>query len=266
MTAPALARSTLRQAARAALEAAVAAGNITPPTTTIDSPGDWNTPPEKLPAILVRCGTEQKVSRAKTVPNFTTSVALEFSARLDATTAAACQDAIELFGAQIEQALFTDFALNALVEQFATVETVSEVTAAGKKHIGAILMRVTAEVFEDFEPAPQDDLAEVTITLDTVEPFSPTGTFVPFAAAPPYAPNSAPRTQGPDGRAEAALDLILVAAQLTDDDGNPLTDDQGNPLTDDGTTPPAPPINQLTDSAGNPLTDDLGNPLTDDAG
>ncbi len=203
-----LARAQLRQAALAALQAASDRGDLLP-GVTIDSPGDWNTPPERLPAILLRCGDENKTSMGKTVPNFTTSVALELSARLQAATADEAQDQIEQLGAQIEQVLFTDYALNSLVQQFARVQTATQVTADGRQHIGGILMRVTLEVFEVFQPAPTQALDSIGIHADLAAPFDPSGTYQPSTDAPPYQSTPAPRTTGPDGRDEGALDITI---------------------------------------------------------
>jgi hypothetical protein len=155
-------RAQVRQAAVAALNAAVIAQNF---TATILSPGDWNIPPEKLPAVLVRAPTDQKTSGAKTQPNFTVNVTLEIKAFTDgASTAEDAQDAIEQLDAWIEQTLFTDYALNKLVQQVASVETTTTITADGSMHQAGVEKTIIFETFEDFEPTIAATLQEITLT------------------------------------------------------------------------------------------------------
>lgn len=162
MPAPTTARAQIRLACVAALEAAVAAGSF---AAAILSPGDWNQPPEKLPAILLRTPSDVKRSGAKAQPNFTTEVTLEIQAfAAGTTTDVAAQTAIELLDAWIEQTLFTAPAVLALVQQVASVETVTKITAAGKEHFAGVEKRIVLETFEDFEPTITQPLTEITLT------------------------------------------------------------------------------------------------------
>jgi hypothetical protein len=191
-----LARRQIRIAALAALQGAI-------PETRIECPGDWTTPTDILPIILLRTPRDRKESITKTQPEFTTTVSLELEARIEANTAEAAQDAIELLGYNIEQALFTNVALISIIQQVASVDTETEITADSRRHLGGIKMTIGFEVFEAFEPTDFIALTGMDIHLDTGVPFDATGTYQ--SPAFPDAVNPAPRTSGPDGRDEGAL-------------------------------------------------------------
>lgn len=84
-------------------------------------------------------------------------------------------------------------------------------------------MRIECEMFETFDPTAMPPTAStwpvqapatvpldsIGIHLDLAAPFDPSGTYIPNADAPAYTPTTAPRTIGPDGRDEAALDITL---------------------------------------------------------
>lgn len=223
MTAPAqpmLARRQLRLAVVGALQAVQAANQI----QTIDSPGDWNTPPEKLPAILVRGGRGRKDSVVRGMAEFNTVILLELEARIAATTAAAAQDAIEALAYVIENTVYNDYNVVGMVQQFASVDEEFEVTADGGKHYGGVKMAISCEMFEAFDPTaaapaasqwPAPEVVPVTLTsmgihLDATNVYDPSGTYTPSTDAPPYTPTPAPRTTGPDGRDEGALSIPLT--------------------------------------------------------
>ncbi len=194
---------------------------------TVQSPGDWNTPPAKLPAALVRAASERKDGWAKSQPDFTTTVTLEVDLRVQGVTAEAAQDALEALGYQVEETLFTDYSLNAMLAQFSGVDVDVEISAEGGAHFGGARMRIACETAETFGvgdpvvdgtqvpgpwpvtvPAPVP-LTSAGVHLDMLSPYDATGTYTPSADAPPYTPTPAPRTIGPDGRDEAALDINL---------------------------------------------------------
>lgn len=199
-----LSRRQLRLAALSALQ--TIAG------VPVLSPGDWDTPSVNLPEIKLRCGDDRKASVTKTIPEFTTTVTLEISARLEADTAALAQDAIEALGEQVEEAIFGNVALVKLCQQFSTVITKTEVTSDGRKHFGGLQMFLDCEVFEAFDPIeinPSDygALTSVGIHVDLVNVVDKTATY----ASPPFPASvtPAPRTSGPDGRDEGALLIPL---------------------------------------------------------
>ena len=199
-----LARRQVRLAALAALQAGL------PADVLIDSPGDWATPPEKLPAVLLRVGSEHKQSIMRGPPEFTTTIMVEIEARLSAATATAAQDAIEALGYAIEQVLFTNQALIGIIQQYATVDTQVEITAEGKTHFGAFKMLLGVELPEMFDPSVSvvfPSLQTIGIDLDLQNVFDAAGTY----PDPPF-PDSvtpAPRTTGPDGRNEGALVIAI---------------------------------------------------------
>ncbi|MGH8541755.1 MAG: hypothetical protein ACRETW_14780 [Stenotrophobium sp.] len=206
-----LARRQVRLAALAALQGAGLSAS------SIQSPGDRDTPSEKLPAILLRVTGEHKDGVAKGQPDFTTSVRLEVDARIQAASAEAAQDAIEALGYAIECALFTNYGLNLIVQQFASVDTEIEVRADGRRHVGETRMVIFVEVFEEFDPIEQAPaplqpvavpLASIGIHADLVNVVDASGSY----ANPPFpaAVQPAPRVEGPDGRDEGALDITLV--------------------------------------------------------
>lgn len=194
------AQRQIRLAAKSALEAA----NI---VVVVDSPGDWNVPASDLPIIQLRSPGNRKEGQTKAVPQFTTTVTLQLQARAEATTADAAQDAIEDLGDRIEQALFTNYDLLSLVQAFSSVDGRVEISSEGKQHIASLSMSIDCELFETYTPVDPPALTSIGIHVDTGMPFDPTGTY----ANPPFpdAVQPAPRTSGPDGRDEGALDITL---------------------------------------------------------
>ncbi|QNK65758.1 hypothetical protein [Variovorax sp. PAMC26660] len=211
---PMSARRMLRLAVVALLRAEI-------PGTTIVSPGDWPTPPEKLPALLVNVPTETKQSINKGQPEFTTTASVVVQGQVTATTAEAVQDLIEDLAYRVENAILTGYWLNRMTQQFATVQTEVECTADGGRQLAGFRMTLSTETFESFDPTQASPpastwppaepaivpLESMGIHLDTTSPFDATGTYPnpPF----PGAVQPAPRTTGPDGRDEGALDIQL---------------------------------------------------------
>lgn len=213
MNPPDVARRTLRQLAVAALEAAVANGNF---AAEIQSPGNWNVPPEKLvgdlaqPLIMVRTPSDSKQSEGKQEPNFKTSVTLELKAFAPgATSGGDAQDAAEILDGWIEDAILRDFGFNDFLNQVAAIETTTEVLADGEHHYGGVAKRILCETKEDFEPQPPPPFKIVFIVVDLQAPFDKSGDYPISPDAPPYTPPPAPRDIGPDGRVEGELEIIL---------------------------------------------------------
>lgn len=189
--------------------------------STIVSPGDWATPPAKLPALLVSVPTEQKVSIQRGMPEFTTTVSVVVQGQVAGATAEAVQDAIEDLAYQVENAVLTGYWVVAMVQQFLTVQTEVQCTAEGGRQMAGFTMTFSAELFESFDPTaaispespwpPADPtiapFTETQIHLDMASPFDANGTY----ANPPFpdAVQPAPRTSGPDGRDEGGLDIQL---------------------------------------------------------
>jgi hypothetical protein len=217
---PMLARRQLRLAAVGALTPLQTSAQI----ATLDTPGDWATPPEKLPAVLLRTGRGRKDSINKGMAEFNTTIILEIEARVEAITAQAAQDAIEALAYAIENALYTDYNVIGMVQQVVSVDEEIEITSEGKRHLGGIKMAITFEMVEIFDPTatppalttwPVVPPATVSMTsmgihFDMMGTFDANGTYTPPVDSPPYTPVPAPRTTGPDGRDEAALNLTLT--------------------------------------------------------
>lgn len=191
------------------------------PGVYIVSPGDWPTPPEKLPALLVNVPSEQKTSINRGMPEFTTTASAVVQGQVIAGTAEEAQDRIEDLAYRVENAILMGCWIVRMVQQFVSVQTDIECTADGGRHLAGFRMTIGAEMFEAFDPTaepypespwpPADPMlapfTNAQIHLDTATPFDLTGTYPnpPF----PDAVLPAPRTSGPDGRDEGALDIQL---------------------------------------------------------
>jgi len=206
---PMLARRQVRLAAVAALNAGALG-------TEVDSPGDWSTPPDGFPAILLRVPSDRKESKQMGQPEFDTTIVVEIEARVAANSASDAQDAIEAFCYRIEQLLLTDFELVKIVQRVTSVDTSTTISAEGRVHIAEAKMSFAFEVFEafdpfdPFDPFDQSDPPPITsfgIHVDAINVADPTGTYpnAPF----PSSVTPAPRTAGPDGRDEGGLEIAI---------------------------------------------------------
>jgi hypothetical protein len=202
-----LARRQLRQLVVAAL------AKLTTPGVDVQDSPDWPTPPEKLPAVLVSTGRERKEGLAKSMPNFTTLATVQLEARIEGANRIAARDGIEALCYDIENTLLCSHDLVAFVQRVASIDTEMVITAEGKRHIGAAKLLMVCEMFEAFDPTQIQPLnfpalQSMGVHLDLTNVFDPSGTY-PAPTAPPYTPTAAPRTAGPDGRDEGALDITL---------------------------------------------------------
>ncbi|WP_431276274.1 hypothetical protein ACQ858_08475 [Variovorax ureilyticus] len=211
---PMSARRQLRLAIVAALAARVQG-------TYQVTPGNWPTASEKLPALLVSVPTEQRTSINRGVPEFTTMISVVVQGQVDGLTAEEAQDRIEDLAYRVEEAILKGYWVIRMIQQFSSIQTDVECTADGKRHFAGFRMTLVGEVFESFDPTadippgsvwpPADPtlapLESVGIHVDTTDPFDATGTY----PSPPFpdAVTPAPRTSGPDGRDEGALDIQL---------------------------------------------------------
>lgn len=200
-------RSALRKLVVNALNASTGPGST---GVTVVSPGDWNVPGSLLPVIKVRSGQETKTSLARAQPDFTTDSAVELQLAVQAASAEAAQDAMETLLGQVEDAIFCNAALVSAVQQFTRVTSIPTFTAEGDQHIAGLAMTIDMEVVETFDPFAVLNavpLQQVNVTVDSANVFDASGTY-----ANPAFPSSvlpAPRTQGPDGRAEGGLVINL---------------------------------------------------------
>lgn len=214
---PMVARRMLRLAVLAALQPLKTSAGV----KTIASPGVWPTPPEKLPALLVNVPTDQKQSEGRGMAKFTTTSNVVIQGQVAKSSPEEALDAIDALAFAVENAVLKDYWVTRTVQHFSSVQTEIEVTPEGGPHLAGFRMTLAGEMFEVFDPTqpPVDGspwpppspfivpLEGVRIHLDTVEPFDASATYPdpPF----PDAVNPAPRTAGPDGRDEGALDIQL---------------------------------------------------------
>lgn len=166
------AQMTARRQVRLAVLAALQGAGL---GCQIESPGDWTTPPEKLPAILMRATADRKQGAMPGQSEFTTSVTIQIEARIEAGDAGRAQDAIEALSYDIECAVLTNYEVLRIVQQVASVDTTVEISSNGMQHLAGVAMSFAFEVFEFFDPFTQSPnqpvampLTEVTITEDSV--------------------------------------------------------------------------------------------------
>ncbi|WP_269501103.1 hypothetical protein [Burkholderia sp. IMCC1007] len=165
------------------------------------SPGDWNVTSDRLPAVKVRYGTEEKRSKGNSgQTSFDTTSVFEILVEASGNSGPDVLLALERLQAEIEAAIFKSVPLRALAQDFPFVKTKTEMTAEGSQHVGGLLIALGVQMYETFYPDVTAVLAEIDLTADLVNVADPTGTYPnpPF----PDAVKPAPRTEGPDGRAE----------------------------------------------------------------
>lgn len=177
---------------------------------TVQSPGDWDVPGAVLPVIKVRVGGQRKAAVGRTMPEFNTTVTVQLQVVCKGADGGAAQDALEALLGSIEDVVYGNVALISKTQQISQVESESFHSSEGALHLAGETVSISFELFESFDPveiAPGNypALEQVSITLDSSNVFDPSGTYSnpPF----PSAVQPAPRTSGPDGRAEG-VDLI----------------------------------------------------------
>lgn len=182
---PVTARRQLRQAVIAALKNADLVSGTA--AVSVDSPGDWPYPQEKLPAVCVRSATETKTSINRSNPNFTSVIELDVRAVLAATTAEAAQDAIEALWFLVERAILLDFYVLELVQQVLTVESAVDIEAKGQLHIAGAIGRFRFEVFETFDIAQPEGTLAAPSVADPIVPLTEVTVDITQATSdPPY--------------------------------------------------------------------------------
>ncbi|WP_291785219.1 hypothetical protein [Luteibacter sp.] len=188
---------------------------------TIASPGVWPTPSEKLPALLVNTPTEQKSPNTTGQATFVTGSSVVIQGQVSRSTPEDALDAIEALAFAVENAVLMDYWVTRTVQRFTSVQTDVEITSEGGPHLAGFRMTLVGEMFETFDPTliqppespwpppspPIVPLESMGVHLDMAQPFDAEGTYPnsPF----PDAVQPAPRTSGPDGRDEGALDIQL---------------------------------------------------------
>ena len=198
-------RTQLREAVIAALQnAKTAAGQNVFWSRT------WPTDATEYPAILIYTPRSRKEAAVVGPSEFHTTSTFSIQARVEEADDQTALTTIELLEAQIEQALFGDLTLVSLLECFPNVDSKVDVNAKGRRYLGELEMEIDMQFFEAFEPNETPvALTSVGLHADMDAPFDPNGTYTPSTDSPAYKPEPAPRTTGPDGRDEGALDTPL---------------------------------------------------------
>lgn len=147
-------------------------------------------------------------------PQFTVTAVIRVSARIQLKNlprnAAAAQsiDELEVMQRQIKSALINYSPLMARLQQFAFVRSEIQEDGEGALELAELVMDIGMEFYqgpEEFYPTRVDPLQQTHIINDLTNVFDISGTYSDQAF--PDAVNQAPRTAGPDGRAEAVLDI-----------------------------------------------------------
>lgn len=186
------------------------------------SPRSWPTAAGVMPIILVQSPSEEKLSLGRSgASQFTCVTTVRVVARVYAKEgsgdagAKAALAAVAVLKRQIEVAVLNNQDLRDLgVQQFKRVRSISDVKSEGEVSFGELVMDFDLEFYqgpEDFHPLASDDFNELAIYFDLLNVFSPSGDFEGDPQATPFAADAvpAPRTTGPDGRAEAAAIIPL---------------------------------------------------------
>lgn len=181
------------------------------------SPRNWATFKGQYPAIFIRTPNEDRESLGRhSAQQFTTTATIHVSARVTAAAlpndagAAQAELALEALKTQIDQALINNPAIAIVLQQISFVRSEITVNSDGALPLGELVMQFGMEFYEgpeDFYPVDGDPLEEITVDVDLTNRYDPSGTY----ANPPFPSEvePAPRTSGPDGRAEGGLDIQL---------------------------------------------------------
>lgn len=185
--------------------------------TNVFSLLDWPTWAGSYPVIFLQTPTETKESLGPNgAPQFTVTATLRITARVQTPAqangagAAAALVALDAMQRQIEIALVNYTPLMSMLQQVASIHVDKKVDGEGSQNLGEMVMDMALEFYqgpEDFYVIPVTPLTEVTVDADLTNVFDASGTY----ASPPFpaSVNPAPRTSGPDGRAEAGADISL---------------------------------------------------------
>lgn len=183
-------------------------------------PMDWPVEEIDIPILKISGPTEHKQSAGKGGINFNTACAIEVTGEVsrlaepDNASAAIILQALGFFQREIELAVIGDPTIfggknPALVSQLVSVQTKYATTSAGKMARGAISMTFTFEFFqgrEDFQLPTTTAIDRFHIYTDLINVADPNGTYTPPLD---YTPTPAPRTEGPDGRIEGEMEIII---------------------------------------------------------
>lgn len=203
--------ASLRDLAVTALKGATTAGN------NVFTNLDWPTWSGGYPVIFMQTPLEEAESLGPNgAPQFKTTATLRINARVQTVAqangagAAAALTALEGLQQQILSALVNNPTLMGELQQFPFFRAEKKVDGEGAQNLGELALDIGMEFYqgpEDFFPITGTPIEEITVDADLTNVYDPNGTY----ANPPFpsAVLPAPRTSGPDGRAEGGLDITL---------------------------------------------------------
>lgn len=178
---------------------------------------NWPSTVVQYPLIYCKTPTEEKESASRNgAPFFTVTATLKIEARAEVgampngQSAALLERQLATLCQQIQVALVNNPDLMGELQQVPFIRTEMNMTREANKELGEIEVAIGLEFVqgpEDFFELPTWDLDSVAITADLANVYDATGTYVDPTF--PDAATAAPRTSGPDGRAEAGQIITL---------------------------------------------------------
>ncbi len=194
----------------------VALTGSTAAANNVFAPRDWPAQLGVMPILKVQSPTERKESLGRSgAQQFNVIATVRVIGNVTALAssgdagAAAAMAALRVLQRQIEVAIINSYDLTLRIQQIAFVEIQNRITSEGKQHVGELIMDFGLEFYqgpEDFAPPTISALEEMAIFTDLINVFDPNGDYPAPPVTDPVVP--APRTSGPDGRAEGAGLLI----------------------------------------------------------
>lgn len=153
-------RAAIRDALRLAIKGNTAAADA------VYGPRDWPERPDRLPMIIVQSPPHERAQAiVKGQPSYETRAIFPVMVRVAAKTVGDVDTALEQLIGQTKAAVFSWLPFQQLVEQVASVETRTALTAEADYHLGEAAILFEAEFPEFYYPAPGVPLAEVQGTL-----------------------------------------------------------------------------------------------------
>ncbi|MBI6944205.1 phage tail protein [Pseudomonas putida] len=178
----------------------------------------WATWSGCYPMIYVRPPIEEKESASRNgAPFFTVTTTLRIQVKDEAPAlansagAALLEQQLMVISDQIQAALINYPPLMGKLQRFPFIRTEMVTTSAGDTELGELEVAIGLEFVQtadDFYQLPAYPITEVKVTNDLANVFDPSGTY--SGSDFPDAVQAAPRTSGPDGRAEGGFTVTLT--------------------------------------------------------
>lgn len=181
------------------------------------APRDWPSWDRLYPVLFVSAPLERKDGLGRnTAPQFFTTSTVRISGRVSEpaavndAAAGAAEAALWTLQRQVEVAVINAISFSAQVQQIPRVTTRLAFSSEGATHLAGITTDLEIEFYQDasdFAPVPGTPIRRLGLVGDLVNVADPSGTYTP---AFDYPVNPAPRTEGPDGRAEVRADVPVT--------------------------------------------------------